>query len=119
MAGGYYTAIETVKDYGEYLEDVFCSLSKVGQFCPIKPGRGGGILLRETEYSLTEISYSRWAISELLERLEYCVPDTELSVMEDFSRELDEYSRLNSKNSHMFLVAYEIVNNAIDLFHSQ
>lgn len=80
MTGGSYTAIETVKDYGEYLEDIFCSL-------PL-------------EYSLEEMSYSRWAISELLERLEYCFPGAELSTMENFSRELDECSRLNSKNSH-------------------
>lgn len=95
MSGGYYTAIETVKNYGEYLEDIFCSLS--------------------LEYSLEEISYARWAISELLERLEYCLPGDELSTMEKFSCELDEYSRLNSRNSHVFLVAYEVVNNAIDL----
>ena len=95
MTGGYYTAIETVKDYGEYLEDIFCSLS--------------------LEYSLAEMSYSRWAISELLERLEYCLPGEELLTMEAFGREMVEYARLNQRTSRIFLVAYDVVCNAIDL----
>lgn len=98
MLGGYYTAIEITKDYGEYLEDIFCSL-------PL-------------EYSLDQMSYSRWAISELLARLEYCLPGDELSTMEDLSNKFDEYSRLNSRNSRMFSVACEVVNNAIDLYFS-
>ena len=95
MTGGYYTAIETVKDYGEYLEDIFCSLS--------------------LEYSLAEMSYSRWAISELLERLECCLPGEELLTMEAFGREMVEYARLNQRTSRIFLVAYDVVCNAIDL----
>lgn len=95
MTGGYYTAIETVKDYGEYLEDIFCSLS--------------------LEYSLAEMSYSRWAISELLERLEYCLPGEELLTMEAFGREMVDYARLNQRTSRIFLVAYDVVCNAIDL----
>lgn len=98
MSGGYYTAIEIVKDYGEYLEDCFCS-------CPF-------------EYSLDQISYARWAISELLYELEYCLPGDELSTMENLSNKFDEYSRLNSRNRRMFSVAYEVVNNAMDLYFS-
>lgn len=45
--GGYYTAIETVKNYGYYIEDLYDS-------CPL-------------EYSFDEVSYSKWAISMLLE----------------------------------------------------
>lgn len=96
MEGGYYTAIETVKDYGEYLEDIYNST-----------------LL---EYSLDEMSYSRWAISELLSRLEYCLPGDELLTMEALGKEMVEYSRLNSKTSRIFLVAYEVICNAIDLY---
>ena len=98
MSGGYYTAIDVVKNYGEYLEDVFCSLSM--------------------EYSLAEMSYSRWAILELLERLEYCCPGDELSTMENLSDELVKYGRINTNNSQMFLIAYEVVSNAIDLYFS-
>ena len=95
---GYYTAIEIVKDYSEFLEDCFS--------------------LHPFEYSLYQISYARWAITELLTRLEYCLHGTELSTMEDLSNTLHEYSRLNSINSHVFLVAHEVIDNAIDLYFS-
>lgn len=47
MSEDCYTAIDIVKDYEGYLEDLFFSLPM--------------------EYSLEEMSYSMWAISELLE----------------------------------------------------
>lgn len=98
MSSGYYTAIEIVKDYGEYLEDLFCSLP--------------------FEYSLEEVSYSRWAISELLTYLEICFPGDELSTMEKLGAKFKEYSKVNTRSEHMFSIAYEVVNNAIDLFYS-
>ena len=98
MSGGYYTAIEIVKDYGEFLEDCFSS--------------------HPFEYSLDQMSYARWAISELLTRLECCSHGAELSTMEDLSNKLDEYSQLSSINGHMFLIACEVVDNAIDLYFS-
>ena len=54
-------------------------IGKVGQFCPIKPGCGGGILLRETENKKTgEKGYAaatgskgfRWLESEMVEQLD-------------------------------------------------
>lgn len=96
MEGNYYTAIETVKDYGEYLEDIYNST-------PL-------------EYLLDEMSYSRWAISELLSRLEYCLPGNELLTMDALGKEMVEYSLLNSQTSRIFLVAYEVICNAIDLY---
>ena len=54
-------------------------IGKVGQFCPIKPGCGGGVLLRESENKKTgEKSYSaatgskgyRWMESEMVRQLE-------------------------------------------------
>lgn len=54
-------------------------VGKVGQFCPIKPGCGGGILLRETENKKTkEKGYAaatgskgyRWLESEMVRQLE-------------------------------------------------
>ncbi|MDE6020533.1 MAG: hypothetical protein K2H01_06030 [Ruminococcus sp.] len=54
-------------------------VGKVGQFCPIKPGCGGGILLRETENKKTGAkSYAaatgskgfRWLESEMVKQLE-------------------------------------------------
>ena len=53
-------------------------IGKVGQFCPIKPGCGGGILLRETENKKTgEKGYAaatgskgfRWLESEMVQEL--------------------------------------------------
>lgn len=96
MIGGYYTAIETVKDYGYYIEDLYDS-------CPL-------------EYSFDEVSYSKWAISMLLERLEYCLPGEELLTMEAFGREMIEYARFNQRTSRIFLVAYDVVCNVIDLY---
>lgn len=53
-------------------------VGKVGSFCPIKPGCGGGILLRETTNKNGEISYAsavgakgfRWLESEMVKTLE-------------------------------------------------
>ena len=54
-------------------------VGKVGQFCPIKPGCGGGVLLRETENKKTkEKGYAaatgskgfRWLESEMVRQLE-------------------------------------------------
>lgn len=54
-------------------------VGRVGQFCPIKPGCGGGILLRETENKKTKVkSYAaatgskgfRWLESEMVRQLE-------------------------------------------------
>lgn len=54
-------------------------VGKVGQFCPIKPGCGGGLLLRETENKKTkEKSYAaatgskgyRWLESEMVRELD-------------------------------------------------
>ena len=61
MSEDCYTAIEIVKDYEGYLEDLF--------------------FLLPMEYSSEEMSYSMWAISELLEQLECCPPGDELSTM--------------------------------------
>ena len=97
MIGGYCTAIETIKDYGEYLEDLFYSLPM--------------------EYTLEQKSYSRWAIATLLERLEYCLPGDEIKIMENLSNELDAYYQLNTVNGYRFSIAHEIVNNAIDSFY--
>ena len=48
-------------------------IGKVGQFCPIKPGRGGGLLCREKDgkyYSATGAQGYRWLESEVVKELE-------------------------------------------------
>ena len=48
-------------------------VGRAGRFCPILPGRGGGVLYREKEgkyYAVTGTSGYRWLESEVVERLE-------------------------------------------------
>ena len=48
-------------------------VGKTGLFCPIKPGKGGGILLREQEgkyYSATDSKDHRWLESEMVKTLD-------------------------------------------------
>ena len=47
-------------------------VGKIGLFCPIKPGHGGGILLREKDgkyYSATGAKGYRWMESEMVQQL--------------------------------------------------
>lgn len=47
-------------------------VGRVGQFCPMKPGTGGGILLREKEgkyYAVTGTKGYRWLESEIVKEL--------------------------------------------------
>ncbi len=93
------TAKEIVKDYGEYLEDLFSSL-------PL-------------EYTLEQISYSRWAISKLLSKLDRYASIPPLLTMENFRNKLYEFSCINKRTSLIFVVAYRTVDDAIDLLVSQ
>ena len=48
-------------------------VGRAGRFCPMLPGRGGGVLYREKEgkyYAVTGTSGYRWLESEVVERLE-------------------------------------------------
>ncbi len=48
-------------------------IGKVGQFCPIKPGCGGGLLMREKDgryYAATGSKGYRWLESEVVKKLE-------------------------------------------------
>lgn len=52
---------------------VYKFVGRVGRFCPILPGRGGGVLYRERDgkyYAVTGTSGYRWLESEVVERLE-------------------------------------------------
>lgn len=49
-------------------------IGKVGEFCPIKPGKGGGILCREQDgkyYAATGTTGYRWLESEMVKDLDY------------------------------------------------
>jgi hypothetical protein len=50
-------------------------VGKVGSFCPIKPGRGGAVLLREKDgkyYAATGSKGYRWLEAEMVQVLEKC-----------------------------------------------
>lgn len=58
------------EDLGED-EHNYYFVGKAGLFCPIKPGRGGGILLRKKEdkyYSASNASGYRWLEAEMVEK---------------------------------------------------
>lgn len=99
MSPAHESAIDTVKDYGEYLEDLFTSL-------PL-------------EYTLEQISYSRWTITELLYRLNRYASIPPLLTMENLRNKLYEFSRINQRTSSIFTIAYRTVDDAIDLLISQ
>lgn len=53
-------------------EHVYHFIGKIGSFCPIKPGRGGGLLLREKEgkyYAATGTKGYRWLEAEVVKML--------------------------------------------------
>ena len=71
--------LAVVAEYNPGSQRVCRIIGKVGQFCPIKPGCGGGILLRETENKKTgEKGYAaatgskgfRWLESEMVKQLD-------------------------------------------------
>ena len=73
-------------------------IGKVGQFCPMKKGTGGGILLRETSSggyaAATGSKGYRWLESEMvrtLQKEEYINPDYYISMVDDAKAAISEY----------------------------
>lgn len=59
---------EEIDSYHNYI-----FIGRVGNFCPIKPGHGGGVLYREKDgkyYSATGAKGYRWMESEMVEQLD-------------------------------------------------
>ena len=64
--------IDMNEDLGEE-EHNYIFIGKVGRFCPIKPGCGGGVLYREKDgkyYAVTGTKGHRWLESEMVEKLD-------------------------------------------------
>lgn len=99
MSSANETVIDIVKDYGEYLEDRFTSLS--------------------LEYTLEQMSYSRWTVNELLYQLNQYSSIPPLLVMENLRDKLYKFSCINKRTSSIFTIAYRTVDDAIDLVISQ
>ena len=79
-------------------------------------------LLRKTSnwrgYSLKQESYSRWAIKEILIRLEENQDTPPLIIIEEFRDQMDKYSCLNQFTSHQFSCAKDMAEWVIDLLIS-
>lgn len=61
-------------------------IGKVGLFCPVKPGKGGGVLCREQNgkyYAATGTTGFRWLESELL-----MIPGNEVNIDDSYYRKL-------------------------------
>lgn len=97
------TAIDIVKGYRESLDDIFTSLPFKYPF----------------EYTLEQKSYSRWAVSEILDRLEHNTSIPPLVTIENFRSKLYEFSLINRRNSFIFEIAYEAIDDIIDMLVSQ
>lgn len=66
------TALYLYMDEDNKLSTDYHFVGKVGSFCPIKPGKGGGLLLREKEgkyYAATGSKGYRWMEAEMVETL--------------------------------------------------
>lgn len=87
-------------DMNEHLpesEHVYHFVGKVGQFCPIKPGCGGGVLLREKEdkfYAASGSKGYRWLESEMVRELgkeEYIDRNYYRSLVDDAVKTISKY----------------------------
>lgn len=86
------SAIEVIRNYEEYLEFI---------------GEWQG-------YSFKQLSFSKWAVKEILKCLKEQVSEPPLSVIENFIDKMESYSCLNSKNGFIFSIACDVAENIID-----
>lgn len=76
-------------------------VGKVGRFCPIKPGHGGGLLVREKDgkyYSATGAKGYRWLESEIIEKqnLHHIIDERHfISMVDDAIDTLKKYGDLD------------------------
>ena len=61
-------------------------------------------------------SYSRWAVKELIRRIQIKKNTPPIIVIEDFIQEMDEYSCKKSSSSFMFSVAKDTAEDIYDIF---
>lgn len=76
-----------------------------------KPGRYSW----RKEY-FEQYSYSRWAVKELIRRIQIKKKVPPILVIEDFIREMDKYSCMRSSSSFMFSVAKDTAEDIYDIF---
>ena len=76
--------------------------------------------LKEPRMNLTRTRnsqriYSRWAAEEVLGYVIYRKDIPPTQAVEEFMHKMDSYASLNSKNSYIFSVAYDIAADILDL----
>lgn len=63
-----------------------------------------------------QLSYSRWAVGEILRCVEKQKSIPPARVVEDFIFRMDQYSCVNHNSSFMFSVAHDIAEDILDSF---
>ncbi len=62
-----------------------------------------------------QISYSRWAVDEILKRIEKNGSTPPVLIVEDFIREMDVFSCRNRRAGIIFSVAHDMAENILDV----
>lgn len=62
-----------------------------------------------------QVSYTRWALDELRNRLCRADDSSIISVIEEFIAEMDEYACVRHDNNIMFSVSYDIAIHVLDV----
>lgn len=62
-----------------------------------------------------QVSYSRWAVGEILKSIEESRFTPPIMVVEDFIRKMDDFSCRNKKTSIIFSVAHDMAENILDV----
>lgn len=62
-----------------------------------------------------QVSYSRWAVGEIMKSIEESRFTPPIMVVEDFIRKMDDFSCRNKKTSIIFSVAHDMAENILDV----
>lgn len=105
--------IEELKSKGEASHN-YIFVGRVGQFCPILPGCGGGVLYRKADgkyYAVTGTKDFRWLESEIVKRMEK-QDQIDRSyydkLVEEAIRTIDEIGEKTGTGSYKSLIGQEV-----------
>ena len=72
-----------------------------------------------------EVSYTNWAIDELLQYLEKRIPNGEtqtiscfINLVDQFLKKINRCGRVKYKNTKMFIVAHNVIIDVLDLLEA-
>ncbi len=70
---------------------------------------------RMSKARFKQVSYSRWAIDEIVKSIEASRSVPPVVVVEKFIRKMDDFSCRNDKTSIIFSVAHDMAENILDI----